>query len=160
MSIQRHRMNKGWSQEQLAEVSGLSVRTIQRVESGQAPSLETLRCFASVFETPISQLLEESAISETSTGAPSLQSREEHAVEYVKQLKGFYVHSLIFVIAIICLSVLNWVISPQVWWVIYVIVPWALALGLQALITFSVFNVLGPDWERRQFLKQMQREPR
>lgn len=39
-----------WSQEQLAEISGLSVRTIQRVEQGQPASLHTLRALGSAFE--------------------------------------------------------------------------------------------------------------
>ena len=42
--IQKLRLQRGWSQEQLAELTGLSVRTIQRIERG--PS-----------EQPISELL-------------------------------------------------------------------------------------------------------
>ncbi|WP_370515709.1 helix-turn-helix domain-containing protein [Kangiella sp. HZ709] len=40
-------------------MSGLSIRTIQRVESGQSASLETLKSLASVFETDISKFTEE-----------------------------------------------------------------------------------------------------
>lgn len=39
-----------WSQEQLAEISRLNVRTIQRVEQGQAASLDTRRALAGAFE--------------------------------------------------------------------------------------------------------------
>jgi len=42
MLVQKLRLQRGWSQEQLAIVSGLSVRTIQRIERGQSASLETL----------------------------------------------------------------------------------------------------------------------
>jgi transcriptional regulator with XRE-family HTH domain len=38
MLIQKLRLQRGWSQEQLAELSGLSVRTIQRLERGQQPA--------------------------------------------------------------------------------------------------------------------------
>jgi transcriptional regulator with XRE-family HTH domain len=48
-----------WPQEQLAELCGLNVRTIQRVESGSKASLETLKSLASVFEVDISRLTEE-----------------------------------------------------------------------------------------------------
>lgn len=44
MLVKRLRTQRSWSQEQLAEYSGLSVRTIQRVESGNKASLETLKC--------------------------------------------------------------------------------------------------------------------
>ncbi|MBE1302086.1 MAG: helix-turn-helix domain-containing protein [Alteromonadaceae bacterium] len=57
--VKRLRTQRSWSQEQLAEFSGLSVRTIQRVESGNKASLETLKCLASVFEVDISKLTEE-----------------------------------------------------------------------------------------------------
>jgi transcriptional regulator with XRE-family HTH domain len=59
MIVKRLRDKKNWSQEQLAEFSGLNVRTIQRVESGQKASLETLKSLASVFEVDISKLTEE-----------------------------------------------------------------------------------------------------
>ncbi len=44
------RETRQWSQEQLAEISGLNVRTIQRIEQGQAASLVTRRALASAFE--------------------------------------------------------------------------------------------------------------
>lgn len=59
MIIKKLRMERNWSQEQLAEFCGLSVRTIQRVESGNKASIETLKCLASVFEVDISKLTEE-----------------------------------------------------------------------------------------------------
>ena len=54
--IKKIRLSKGWSQEQLAELSGLSVRTIQRLERGHSVGLESLKCIASVFELDISEL--------------------------------------------------------------------------------------------------------
>lgn len=59
MIVKKLREKNDWSQEQLAEYSGLNVRTIQRVESGQKASLETLKCLASVFEVDIATLTEE-----------------------------------------------------------------------------------------------------
>ena len=59
MIVKKLRVKHNWSQEQLAELCGLSVRTIQRVESGNKASIETLKCLASVFEVDISKLTEE-----------------------------------------------------------------------------------------------------
>ncbi|MDJ0918302.1 MAG: helix-turn-helix transcriptional regulator [Woeseiaceae bacterium] len=59
MIVKKLRDKNGWSQEQLASFSGLNVRTVQRVESGQKASLETLKCLASVFEVDIATLTEE-----------------------------------------------------------------------------------------------------
>jgi transcriptional regulator with XRE-family HTH domain len=54
--IKKIRVSKGWSQEQLAEFSGLSVRTIQRLERGYSSGLESLKCIAAVFEVNVSEL--------------------------------------------------------------------------------------------------------
>ena len=44
------RLEKRWSQEQLAQLSALNVRTIQRVEKGESIGTETLKSLAAVFE--------------------------------------------------------------------------------------------------------------
>lgn len=67
MIVKKLRDKNAWSQEQLAEYSGLNVRTIQRVESGQKASLETLKCLASVFEVNISTLTEEITVIDKET---------------------------------------------------------------------------------------------
>lgn len=59
MIIRKLRQQKNWTQEQLAIMSGLNVRTIQRVETGQKASLETLKCLASVFQVDMTTLTKE-----------------------------------------------------------------------------------------------------
>jgi transcriptional regulator with XRE-family HTH domain len=56
MIIRKLRLKKGWSQEHLSQISGLSSRTIQRIERGQKASLETLKSLAIVFEVDINEL--------------------------------------------------------------------------------------------------------
>ena len=51
------RTERRWSQEQLAKLSGLNLRTIQRLESGAKISTESLRALAAVFEVPAESLL-------------------------------------------------------------------------------------------------------
>ena len=59
MILKQLRLSRHLSQEQLAQMSGLSVRTIQRIESGNSPSLESLKCLASVLEVDVSTLNQE-----------------------------------------------------------------------------------------------------
>ena len=47
---------RGWSQEHLAEVSGLSLRTIQRVEAEGRGSRETKLSLAAAFDVPLGRL--------------------------------------------------------------------------------------------------------
>ena len=58
MLVQKLRVQRGWSQEQLAELTGLSARTIQRIERGQNASAESLKAIAAVFEVDLSALRE------------------------------------------------------------------------------------------------------
>ena len=51
------RSGRQWSQEQLADLSGLNLRTIQRLEAGAKISTESLRALAAVFEVPAESLL-------------------------------------------------------------------------------------------------------
>tara|TARA_R110002073_G_scaffold37621_6_gene108390 strand:+ start:3860 stop:4276 length:417 start_codon:yes stop_codon:yes gene_type:complete len=59
MIVKKLREKNSWSQEQLAQLTGVSLRTIQRVEAGNKASLETLKSLASVFEVELSKLTEE-----------------------------------------------------------------------------------------------------
>lgn len=54
--VRELRRERGWSQEQLAVISGLSERTIQRIETDGACSLDSKMALASAFELPPSAL--------------------------------------------------------------------------------------------------------
>lgn len=55
--IRALRIQRGWTQEQLAEIAGVSSRTIQRAETAGCAAFETLRAVAAAFETDFGQLL-------------------------------------------------------------------------------------------------------
>ena len=90
MNIKQRRLNKGWSQEDLAQHSGLSTRTIQRIESGQKAGLESLKCLAAVFETSISTLMQEHNMNKDKETQPStmpmIHQIEREAIEFAQSL--------------------------------------------------------------------------
>ena len=49
--LKKMRLERHWSQEQLADMSGLSIRTIQRIENGENAGLESLKSLAAVFSS-------------------------------------------------------------------------------------------------------------
>ena len=55
--IRTLRIQRGWTQEQLAEIAGISSRTVQRAETANCASFETVRAIAAAFETDFDQLL-------------------------------------------------------------------------------------------------------
>jgi transcriptional regulator with XRE-family HTH domain len=54
--IRLERENRGWSQEHLASVAGLSLRTIQRIERTGSASFESVTALASVFSVDVVDL--------------------------------------------------------------------------------------------------------
>jgi transcriptional regulator with XRE-family HTH domain len=67
MILKKLRNKKNWSQEQLAEIAGLSVRTIQRIEAGGKAGLESLTALASVLEVDTSTLEQEVTVIDKTT---------------------------------------------------------------------------------------------
>jgi transcriptional regulator with XRE-family HTH domain len=151
MIVRKLRLEKGWSQEHLAEICNLSVRTIQRIERGQKPSLETLNALAAVFEIDVSDLSKEADMTKKAT----LSIEEEKAIIYVRDIKGFYSHLIKYVFVIFILFIINILNSPDYFWVVWPALGWGIGLLLHGLNVFEIFNFFGPDWEKRQIEKRL-----
>jgi len=54
--ILEHRLRRAWTQEELSIATGLSHRTIQRVEKESSGSLETKKALAAAFDIEVSDL--------------------------------------------------------------------------------------------------------
>ncbi|MGQ4276124.1 helix-turn-helix domain-containing protein [Pseudidiomarina sp. E22-M8] len=70
--IKKYRQQNLWSQQQLADMAGLSLRTLQRVEKTSTASLETIKSLAAVFEVSASHLTDTES-SSTEQAAPDKQ---------------------------------------------------------------------------------------
>ncbi len=151
MIVRKLRLKKGWSQEHLAELCNLSVRTIQRIERGQKPSIDTLNALAAVFEIEVSDL----TMGADMTKKTTLSTEEENAIIYVRDIKGFYSHLLKYAVVILCLFVINIFNSPNYYWVIWPALGWGVGILFHGLNVFEVFNFFGPDWEKRQIEKRL-----
>lgn len=79
--IRKMRLQRGWSQAELAHFSGLSVRTIQRIEKGENPGLETLKSLAAVFDLDVTDLQ-----LEVNMDNRDVSIEERRAFEYVQEL--------------------------------------------------------------------------
>ena len=148
MLIQKLRLKRGWSQQQLADASGLSVRTIQRLERGQPPSTESLKCLAAVFEIDFASL---------NPGETMNERQEEEAFRYVRGLRPFYVHLSQYILVNLGLLAINLLFMPQRLWVLWVIGGWGLGLLGHAFSVFRPSWFLGTDWERAQVEKRLGR---
>ncbi|MBU1619827.1 MAG: helix-turn-helix transcriptional regulator [Gammaproteobacteria bacterium] len=65
--IRQLRTEKGWTQQHLADICAVSLRTIQRVEVHGIASLETSKALAAAFEVNRESLLGEEELTVTDT---------------------------------------------------------------------------------------------
>jgi transcriptional regulator with XRE-family HTH domain len=170
MLVQKLRLQRGWSQQQLADLSGLSIRTIQRIENGQPASVETMKSLASVFEIDFNQLQPEPAMNTTedqSTAKPSIAEQitskykasndEMLALAHVRKLKAFYVHLIQYVLVMTLLLVINLKTSPSYLWVIWPALGWGIGLLSHAAAIFDLLSFFGANWEKKQVEKRLGR---
>ena len=68
MAMKELRQERSWSQEQLADLSGLSLRTVQRIEASNKAGYESVRALALAFEIDVSALELGLALDKTSIG--------------------------------------------------------------------------------------------
>jgi transcriptional regulator with XRE-family HTH domain len=155
MLIQKLRLQRGWSQEQLAELSGLSVRTIQRLERGQTASVESLKALGAVFELDFSKL-REGAVDQAITQGVSPE--ETIALARVRRIKGFYIHAAQYCAMICVLAIANLVLHPRYLWVGWVALGWGSGLLVHGLRAFDKIPFLNGDWERRQVERYLGRK--
>ncbi len=154
MNVRKLRLQRNWSQEQLAQVSGLSIRTIQRIERGQTPGLESVKSLAAVFDVHVESLLMENDM----TQDDQIDKTEQQAMEYVRDIKGFYSHAIKYVVVISLLFVINLATDASYIWAWWPMLGWGIGLLSHGLNVFEVFNLFSPSWERRQIEKRLGRK--
>lgn len=154
MIVRKLRLQRGWSQEQLAQLTGLSTRTIQRIERGQRPGLESLRSLAAVLETDLSALQEDM----TMNTEQQLTFDEERAIEYVRDIKGFYSHLITYLAVMPFLFLINYLSYSGDFWAIWPALGWGVGVVTHGLSAFEVFTVFGADWEKKQIEKRLGRK--
>ena len=92
---------------------------------------------------------------------PRFSNREEEeAIEYVKNLKGFHMSWMTYLVVIPGLYILNILVSPGYMWVIWPALGWGLAIIFHGLTIFGLFGIFGAEWEQRQFEKRMRNRRR
>lgn len=99
------RKRKSWTQEKLADKSGLSVRTIQRIEAGEDASLETIRSIAQALGVEISDLFEQIIDIDKRNEITNLSEEQENQIKKRDfENKMFIFFRFIFVVFMIFIS--------------------------------------------------------
>ena len=163
MIIKKLRLQRGWSQDQLAQLSGISTRTIQRMEQGKKASVESLKSLAAVFEVNFDELQQEPEamkipINQSSNVTNNVTNEEAIALYHVKKVKGFYTHLIRFIVIMSFLFILNYLTSPNYIWAWWTLLGWGIGIIFHGLKVFNVIDFFGPEWEKKQVEKQLGRK--
>lgn len=153
MIVRKLRLERGWSQETLAELSGLNVRTIQRIERGANASLESSSALAAVFQVDIATLSKEITMQQHN----DVSREEREAMEYVRDIKAFYAHLVFYLASIVMLGIFNLVGPVEGSWYAWTLIGWGLGVAAHGLSVFEMFSLFGPGWERRQIERRLRR---
>jgi transcriptional regulator with XRE-family HTH domain len=151
MIVRKLRLQRGWTQEHLAELTGLSVRSIQRLEQGHSGSLESMNSLAAVFE------VDRSLFKPGENPMPnhsSITAEEENAIQYVKGVKEFYSHAFMYLFFVAIFGFFFGIKHPLILWGS---IGWGIGLVVHGLNVFEVINILGPNWEKKQIEKRLGR---
>ena len=105
--IKAYRLKNAWSQEQLAQLASLSVRTVQRIEKGHTPGLETISALASVFNVTVSELSDEAELANDALDTRILDARRR-----VQEEARFYRTLTIALLVCAALMAVNYFYSP------------------------------------------------
>ncbi len=145
--IRKLRTERAWSQEQLAEMAGLSVRTVQRAENGAPSGLETLKSLAAVFEVSLDTLrgeaqeidpTEDNTMNEQTLDA--IENKQPSSLEITIRRSG----TLAVILAM--LTLINYLTLPQYMWV-----KWpALGIGLAILGLWAAWLSGTENYEAEQ----------
>ncbi|MFT6195176.1 MAG: transcriptional regulator with XRE-family HTH domain [Cognaticolwellia sp.] len=151
MMVRKLRLKRAWSQEQLAQFSGLNIRTIQRIERGQKAGLESLKSLAAVFEIELDDLLEK----ENMNSSDNYSAEESRIIDHVRDIKGFYSHLINYTVVILTLFLVNFLTSPGYYWAWWPAFGWGIGLISHGISVFEVYSFFGADWEKKQIEKRL-----
>ena len=114
MIIKNLRLENGWSQEKLADLTTLSTRTIQRIEKDDNASLESLNLLASAFKLDIKELQEKLKNKDKQTSIQNKPKKDKKIV--------------IFILVNLMLFTINMITSTEHLWFIYPLLGWGIPL--------------------------------
>lgn len=171
------RKKRAWSQSEVAEVTGLSLRTVQRIEKSGTASLESVKAFAAVFElAPESLQLTEATDEEVTDLSESSNSVIQARARFRLSGQALQLSLALFLPASMVMLFMLFTKIPNVDWVhtirlmlfSAVLPKWFsliinLAIALLPLLVFS--TLVGVCWDlyKRQgvsdFIRQMIKRP-
>lgn len=146
------RLEKGWSQEQLATIAGLSTRTVQRIENGEQASLETLTAIAAALGVQVRDL---NAPPQTPQEETPEAQRLRRQVAAEGKLLSMAVRFAVIGAILLAVNVFT---HPHYLWSLWALGGMSLALVMRAVRTLLLRNVFS-RWQEQRLAQKLRRLP-
>ena len=135
MTLKEIRNQKNWSQEELAQLSGLSLRTIQRVERAHTAGLDSLKSLAAALNIDVTELQKELSKAKGNADTdPKKTEADKKNISMFYILSGMMIFSLIFPLMSALQDASNW--GPF----IVMCIAWTILIAIMAITTFDLFE--------------------
>jgi len=118
--IKRWREERHWSQEHLADLAGVGLRTVQRVENGEPASQETLKALAAAYNVDVFALsVDQEAQAAQIVQRRNAETRAALRLSFWIHLAGYVVGAVVFTGISLGIGgdrfVMLW---PLIWWTV------------------------------------------
>ncbi len=116
--IKRWREERHWSQEHLADMAGVGLRTLQRIENGQQASADSLKALASAFQVDVTALY----VDPEAEAASIIKAKNAKASDAIRM--SFFIHLASWVLGMAVFAAISigsgwWVMKwPTLWWTV------------------------------------------
>jgi len=132
--IKRWREERHWSQEHLAQLAGIGLRTLQRIENGQQASSETLKALANAFSVDVVAL----SVDPEVEAAQIVRNRQTEAVRALRL--SFLIHAACYVVVAAVFMTISiglgaFVMKWPLLWVTVALLGHGAALAVVELVT-------------------------
>ena len=77
------------------------------------------------------------------------------AAQQVEAMTGFYIHFVVYVLVIALLVVVNWLATPELWWVHWVFLGWGIGVLAHGLLVFGTASNTRGNWLTRWQLRKI-----
>jgi hypothetical protein len=86
------------------------------------------------------------------------KERYEKAKKRVEDIKGFYMHLMMYIIVNIAVFIINITATPEHLWFYWSLLGWGIGIAAHGFSIFGLAGLFGPEWEERKIQKIMKEQ--
>ena len=83
--------------------------------------------------------------------------RYQRALHRVRELRGFYVHLITYILTNAGLLLID-VLTDDEWWFYWPLLGWGIAVVAHGIRAFGLVDLFGKDWEERKVRELMEKD--